>query len=134
MIAPAETPVRIGHGFFPPPNGVSIAGDIHFDTAETWKIGFGGAGFDIFTVLAHEIGHAIGLDHTAVPGSLMNAFYSEAFTGLQADDIAGAVFIYGAASGGGPGGAAIIPLPAALPLFLTGLAGLGLMRRRKRQA
>ena len=27
-----------------------------------------------------------------------------------------------------------IPLPAALPLFLTGLAGLGLMRRRHRQA
>ena len=27
----------------------------------------------------------------------------------------------------------VIPLPAALPLFLTGLAGLGLMRRRQRQ-
>jgi len=28
----------------------------------------------------------------------------------------------------------VIPLPAALPLFLTGLAGLGFMRRRKRRA
>lgn len=28
---------------------------------------------------------------------------------------------------------AAIPLPAALPLFLTGLAGLGIMRRRQRQ-
>ena len=27
-----------------------------------------------------------------------------------------------------------VPVPAALPLFLTGLAGLGFMRRRKRQA
>ncbi len=29
---------------------------------------------------------------------------------------------------------AVIPLPAALPLFLTGLAGLALIRRRRRQA
>ena len=28
----------------------------------------------------------------------------------------------------------VIPLPAALPLFLTGLAGLGAMRRHKRRA
>ena len=28
----------------------------------------------------------------------------------------------------------VIPLPAALPLFLTGLAGLGLLRRRQRRA
>lgn len=72
------------------------AGDIHFDTADTWKIGFGGAGFDIFQVMAHEIGHAIGLDHTGVSGSLLEPFYSEAFSGPQAEDIAGAQAIYGA--------------------------------------
>ncbi len=33
-----------------------------------------------------------------------------------------------------PQGPAVIPLPAALPLFLTGLAGLGLLRRRRSQA
>ena len=64
----------LAHGFYPPANGPSAAGDMHFDVADTWKIGFGGPGFDIFQVAAHEIGHAIGLDHTGVAGSLMNAF------------------------------------------------------------
>lgn len=87
----------LAHGYYPPGNGVTAAGDIHFDTAELWKIGFGGPGFDIFTVAAHEIGHAIGLDHTAVPSSLMNPYYTESLVGPQADDIAGARFIYGPA-------------------------------------
>lgn len=31
-------------------------------------------------------------------------------------------------------GAEVVPLPAAIPLFLTGLAGMGLMKRRRKQA
>jgi hypothetical protein len=106
----------LAHAYFPPDNGTTAAGDIHFDTGETWKIGFGGAGFDIFQVAAHEIGHAIGLDHTSVAGSLMNPFYTEAFSGPRADDIAGAQFIYGAA--------APVPLPASVWFLLSGLAFL----------
>lgn len=115
----------LAHGYFPPVNGVSAAGDIHFDIAETWKIGFAGAGFSIFQVAAHEIGHAIGLDHTTVPGSLMNSFYTEAFSGPQADDIAGAQFIYGAA----------ISVPEPSGLAFLGVMGIGLAsyRRRSRQ-
>jgi hypothetical protein len=118
----------LAHGFFPPANGATAAGDIHFDTAETWKIGFGGAGFDIFQVAAHEIGHALGLDHTAVPGSLMNPFYTEAFSGPQADDIAGMVFIYGKATTPPPP----TPEPASFVLLGVSLLGLAVASRKLR--
>ena len=116
----------LAHGFYPPMNGASAAGDIHFDIAETWDLSLAGAGIDLFNVLTHEIGHAIGLDHTGVANSLMNAFYSEAFSGPQADDIAGAQFIYGAAA------LTEVPAPASALVFVFGRAGLGWARRQIR--
>lgn len=119
----------LAHAYYPPYTGVTgdtIYGDIHFDTAETWKIGFGGSGFDIFTVAAHEIGHAIGLKHTGVSGSLLNAYYSEAFSGPQADDIAGAQYLYGAPV------TTTVPEPTTGLLLLTGMISFMVCVRRKR--
>lgn len=110
----------LAHGYYPPVNGDTAAGDIHFDTAESWKLGWGGPGFNIYQVLSHELGHALGLDHTAVPNSLMNPFYTEAFMGPQADDIAGMQYIYGP-----------IPEPSTWALFALGVAALSLSRRRR---
>lgn len=116
----------LAHGYFPPPNGNSAAGDIHFDIADAWKIGFAGSGFSIYQVFAHELGHALGLDHTAVANSLMNAFYTEAFSGPQADDIAGMQQLYGVRV------ANSVPEPGTLVLVGLALATLG-MRRRSAQ-
>lgn len=111
----------LAHGYFPPANGDTAAGDIHFDTAESWKLGWGGSGFNVTQVLTHELGHALGLDHTDVAGSLMNPYYSEAFVGPQADDIAGMRHIYGIP---------VVPEPSTWALFGLGLAALALIRRR----
>ncbi len=118
----------LAHGFFPPNNGVTAAGDIHFDSGDLWKLAFGGPGFSIFQVMAHEIGHAIGLGHTGVPNSLMNPFYTESFTGLQPDDIAGARFIYGNA-------VTAVPEPSSLLVFAAvGVVGWAVRRRVKQAA
>jgi hypothetical protein len=114
----------IAHGFFPPVNSTSAAGDIHFDSAENWVLSQVGPGFDIFTVFVHELGHALGLEHSSVPNSLMNSSYSEAFRGLQADDIAGIQFIYGLPVTNN------VPEPGMLALLGVALAGLSLRGRR----
>ncbi|MGH9720339.1 MAG: matrixin family metalloprotease [Bryobacteraceae bacterium] len=116
----------LAHAFFAPVNGLSAAGDVHFDIAETWKIGFGGPGFDIFQAAVHEIGHALGLNHTGVPNSLMNMSYTEAFSGPQADDVAGMQFIYG------PSLAQDVPEPGSVALFSAGMALLAMFRRMRR--
>ena len=118
----------LAHGFFPPVNGVTAAGDIHFDIDEPWVLTDPEAGFTIFRVAAHEIGHAIGLGHELSITALMNPFYTETTPlGLLADDIAGAQSIYGPA-------VTAVPEPRAIMLLGIGVLGmLGYGWRRRKQ-
>lgn len=84
----------------PAPNSFgNTAGDIHFDESETWTLALRNnetQPIDLITVAAHEIGHALGLDHTTVSGSLMLDSYSGSHRFLGNDDRSGIQSLYGA--------------------------------------
>jgi hypothetical protein len=50
---------------------------------------------DLYSVLLHESGHALGLEHTTVSPAVMEAGLWAVYPGLYADDIAGIQAIYG---------------------------------------
>ncbi len=120
----------LAHGYFPPLNGVTAAGDLHFDEDEAWILSLlpegspTGGSIDWETVVLHEMGHALGLDHSADTGSVMYAYYGSVHRVLSADDIAGIQAIYGVPQG------PVIPEPGTVLLVGTGLVGLLLWRRR----
>jgi hypothetical protein len=74
---------------------------ICLDPTESWELGRDGnpATYNLRRVLAHEIGHALGLDHLGPAGGLMGYEYPEPKTGplaqLEAADRAAIVRLYG---------------------------------------
>ena len=87
----------VAHAFYPaPPNHEPIAGDMHLDADEDWRIG---ADTDVFSVTLHELGHALGLGHSDNPDSVMYPYY-QLSSELTAGDIAAIRKLYGIPGGG----------------------------------
>ena len=79
--------------YFPPPDGSTGAGDVEINTAMDFGIN---AGYDLYSVLLHETGHSLGLNHPQNPVEVMYPVYQGIRTGLAPGDIAGIQAIYGA--------------------------------------
>uniref|UniRef100_A0A8C7YZJ9 Matrix metallopeptidase 17b n=1 Tax=Oryzias sinensis TaxID=183150 RepID=A0A8C7YZJ9_9TELE len=64
----------VGHAFFP--SDPARAGGVHLDSEEQWAFRQPDSeGTDLFTVLIHEFGHALGLTHSSSRHSVMRPYY-----------------------------------------------------------
>lgn len=129
-------------GYAPPPNGGTGEGDILFNSSfyfqdtsnpEGTPINVTYAPNDFSGLFLHELGHALGIDHSGDSSAVMCGYhsvdnpttdcdYSHINRTLTADDIAAIQQLYGAP----------VPLPSVAWLFSTGLfILLGVANRRK---
>jgi hypothetical protein len=82
----------LAHTFYPvPTNPEPLAGDMHLNADESWTVG---GAVDLYSVVLHETGHALGLGHSDNPADVMYPYYNLE-TGLSANDIAGVQALYG---------------------------------------
>jgi len=99
----------LAHSYYP---CTGEHGDIHFDDDETWTGNLRSEvtqPMDLVTIAAHEMGHALGFDHTCNPrvractaeqaSALMYPFYSRSHRYLDWEDILGVQSMYGRANG-----------------------------------
>lgn len=81
-----------------PGGGNPLDGDVQLDGAENWAVGTTVQRFPaqvhLKTAVMHEVGHALGLEHSTKPSALMWTTYS-GIRSLTTDDIEGIQSLYG---------------------------------------
>ncbi len=88
----ASTSRYLAYSYFPYPS-TTRGGDIVLNSRLVYNIG---TNYDLYSVLLHEAGHTLGLNHSSVYGSVMYPTIAKVYAGLSADDMAGIRAIYGA--------------------------------------
>ncbi|KAG8520188.1 Matrix metalloproteinase-28 [Galemys pyrenaicus] len=85
----------LAHAFLP------RRGEAHFDRDERWSLNRR-RGRNLFVVLAHEIGHTLGLTHSTAPRALMAPYYKRLGRDalLSWDDVLAVQSLYGKPEGG----------------------------------
>ncbi|XP_033040029.1 matrix metalloproteinase-28 isoform X4 [Trachypithecus francoisi] len=86
----------LAHAFLP------RRGEAHFDQDERWSLSRRRRGRNLFVVLAHEIGHTLGLTHSPAPRALMAPYYKRLGRDalLSWDDVLAVQSLYGKPLGG----------------------------------
>jgi hypothetical protein len=107
----------------------AYADTVRFTSNVVWSYSDSGPGYNFDRVALHEIGHLLGLQHEDILSAIMNPCYrTDLPLGLQADDVAGAQFLYGGVAG------APVPEPGTLAVALAAWGGMLARRGRTRAA
>jgi Matrixin len=133
---PGQTPMDVAvakaQSYFPVGTD-NLSGDVEFDDGDPWQLVGTTQVPDIFGAATHEVGHSLGMNHSADSTAVMYPIFQR-FSGpgtghLSADDIAGIQSIYGA--GVGSVTPLVVPEPASLVLALLCAALLAARRRMR---
>jgi hypothetical protein len=110
----------LAHTFYPSlPATEPLAGDMHFDDADSWHVG---SNYDVFSVALHELGHALGLGSSDNPDSVMYPYYRPR-TGLSDEDKAAILTLYAARSQTVPLAVTINSTPGTTTAMSVSLSG-----------